>query len=69
MSAPNEPPDDRRTAEELARVEAEPLLPAEKWLIGGSLLLGAILLAVLWWANTRFFDRSWYASATRRWFR
>ena len=51
----SEPPDDRRTAEELARVEAEPLLPAEKWLIGGSLLLGVVLLAVLWWVNARYF--------------
>ena len=33
-------PSDADTARELAGVEAEPLLPAEKWLIGGSLALG-----------------------------
>jgi hypothetical protein len=54
MSTPR-PPDDRETAEELRRVEVEPLLPAEKWLIAGSLLLGVILLGVLWWVSTRFF--------------
>jgi hypothetical protein len=40
---------------ELARVEAEPLLPAEKWLIGGSLLLGAALLGVLLWVIRTYF--------------
>lgn len=49
------PPDDRETAEELRRVQVEPLLPVEKWLIAGSLLLGLILLGVLWWVSTRFF--------------
>ena len=49
------PPDDRETAEELRRVQVEPLLPVEKWLIAGSLLLGLLLLGVLWWVSTRFF--------------
>jgi hypothetical protein len=41
---------DEQTAEELAKVEAEPLLPAEKKLILGSLLLGLLLLGLLLWA-------------------
>jgi hypothetical protein len=42
-------PDDKRTAEELAKQQAEPLLPAEKWLIFGSISLGLALLGVLLW--------------------
>ena len=49
------PPTDADTARELARVEAEPLLPAEKWLIGGSLALGAALLGVLLWISRTYF--------------
>jgi hypothetical protein len=48
-------PTDADTARELAAVEAEPLLPAEKWLIGGSLALGAVLLAVLLWISKTYF--------------
>lgn len=48
-------PTDAETARELAQVQAEPLLPAEKWLIGGSLALGAILLAVMLWASRTYF--------------
>jgi hypothetical protein len=48
-------PTDADTARELAAVEAEPLLPAEKWLIGGSLALGAVLLAVLLWVSKTYF--------------
>jgi hypothetical protein len=42
---------DAQTADELRRVEAEPLLPAEKWLIFGSLLLGLALLGILLWLS------------------
>jgi hypothetical protein len=42
-------PDDKRTAEELAKQQAEPLLLAEKWLIFGSITLGLVLLGVLLW--------------------
>jgi hypothetical protein len=42
-------PDDDRTADELAKQEAEPMLPAEWWLIGGSIGVGLVLLAVLVW--------------------
>ena len=48
-------PTDAETARELARVEAEPLLPAEKWLIGGSLALGILLLGVLLWISRTYF--------------
>ena len=46
---------DRRTAAELARQRGEPLLPIEKQLIAGSLLLGAVLLGVLLWVSQRYF--------------
>jgi hypothetical protein len=55
MAAPNEPPTDADTARELAGMEAEPLLPAEKWLIGGSLALGAALLGLLLWLSRTYF--------------
>ncbi|QEG29362.1 hypothetical protein GobsT_41580 [Gemmata obscuriglobus] len=48
-------PSDADTARELAKVEAEPLLPAEKWLIGGSLALGVLLLGVLLWVSKVWF--------------
>jgi hypothetical protein len=47
--------DDRRTAEEMARIPYEPLLPAEKKLIVGSLLLGLVLLGILLWVSATYF--------------
>ena len=35
-------------------MEAEPLLPVEKKLITGSLLLGAVLLGILLWLSSLF---------------
>ncbi len=55
MEAPDRPPTDADTARELAQVRGEPLLPAEKWLIGSSLALGAVLLGVLLWVSRTFF--------------
>ena len=52
---PREPVDDRRTAEEIARVPREPWLPAETLLVVGSLVLGLLLLGVLLWASAAFF--------------
>ena len=46
---------DRQTAEEMARIPYEPLLPAEKKLIAGSLLLGLVLLGVLLWVSATYF--------------
>jgi len=39
-------PEDPKLADELQRMEYEPLLPAEKVLIGTSLALGVVLLVV-----------------------
>lgn len=55
MDAPNRPPTDADIARELAKVESEPLLPVEKWLIGGSLALGLVLLGVLLWVSRTYF--------------
>lgn len=49
------PVTDERTASELEHQKAEPLLPAEKKLIAGSLILGLILLFILLWISGRFF--------------
>jgi hypothetical protein len=46
---------ERQTAEEMARIPYEPLLPVEKKLIAGSLLLGLILLGVLLWVSATYF--------------
>lgn len=43
------------TADELARVPDEPLLPVEKKLIAVSLLLGVALLGLLVWVSYTFF--------------
>jgi len=48
-------PTDADTARELAKVEVEPLLSAEKWLIGGSLARGVALLGVLLWVSRTYF--------------
>ncbi len=36
-------------------MECEPLLPVEKKLIAGSLLLGIVLLGLLIWLSNKFF--------------
>ena len=47
----NEP----KIIDELKKMEHEPLLPVEKKLIVGSLVLGAVLLGVLMWISRVFF--------------
>ena len=42
--------------DELQSQADEPLLPIEKKLIFGSLLLGASLLGVLWWVSSQYFS-------------
>ena len=37
--------------DELSKIEAEPLLPIEKKLIAGSLILGIVLLLILVWTG------------------
>ena len=44
-----------QTAEEMAHISYEPLLPVEIKLIVGSLLLGLALLGVLLWASATYF--------------
>ena len=42
-------------SEELKKMEHEPLLPVEKKLIAGSLILGIVLLGLLIWLSNIFF--------------
>lgn len=44
-----------QTAEELAHLADEPLLPVEKKLIAYSLILGVVLLGVLFWLSSVWF--------------
>ncbi len=44
-----------RLAEELGKVSYEPLLPVEKKLIAGSLIVGVALLGILLWLSYAFF--------------
>jgi hypothetical protein len=48
-------PDEPKLSEELKKMEYEPLLPVEKKLIAGSLLLGIVLLGLLIWLSNKFF--------------
>jgi hypothetical protein len=48
-------PDAPRIADEMRTMQAEPFLPIETKLIVGSLVLGAVLLAVLLWISNTFF--------------
>jgi hypothetical protein len=48
-------PEDPKFSEELKKMEYEPLLPVEKKLIAGSLLLGIVLLGLLIWLSNTFF--------------
>ena len=47
--------DEPKFSEELKKMEYEPLLPVEKKLIAGSLLLGIVLLGLLIWLSNKFF--------------
>ncbi|VTS07404.1 hypothetical protein [Tuwongella immobilis] len=48
-------PSNEEIAQAMAEQPVEPLLPAEKWLIGGSLTLGIVLLALLGWLTKTYF--------------
>ena len=59
MTEPVQPPkpdDETELAREMAAIPEEPLLPVEKKLIVGSLLLGVVLLGVLYWLSQEFFS-------------
>jgi hypothetical protein len=53
--AEEKPTGEPRLADELAAIPHEPLLPVEKKLIGGSLLLGTTLLGILYWVSHTYF--------------
>ena len=44
-----------RLAEEIQKMQKEPLLPVEKKLIAWSLILGLVLLGLLVWVSRTFF--------------
>ena len=44
-----------KLAEEMQKMEWEPLLPVEKKLIGWSIGLGVVLLGILVWVSYTFF--------------
>ncbi len=48
-------PDEPKISDELKKMEYEPLLPVEKKLIAGSLILGIVLLGLLIWLSNTFF--------------
>jgi hypothetical protein len=48
-------PEEPKLAEELKKMEYEPLLPVEKKLISYSLIVGAALLGILVWVSYTFF--------------
>ncbi len=48
-------PEQPKIAEELEKMEYEPLLPVEKKLIGWSIGLGVVLLGILVWISYTFF--------------
>jgi hypothetical protein len=52
-----QPPDvpEGQLREEMAHIPDEPLLPVEKKLIAGSLLLGVLLLGLLVWVSYTYF--------------
>ncbi len=45
-----------KLADEIKKMEYEPLLPIEKKLIGWSLCLGVVLIVVLVWVSHTFFE-------------
>jgi hypothetical protein len=47
-----------RLADEMEKMEFEPLLPVEKKLIVWSIALGIVLLALLTWVSYTFFPAS-----------
>jgi hypothetical protein len=48
--------DEPKFAEELRKMEHEPLLPVEKKLVLWSILLGVLLIGVLAWVSHIFFS-------------
>ncbi len=44
-----------KLADEIRKMEAEPLLPVEKRLLTASIVLGIVLLGILMWVSYTFF--------------
>ncbi len=51
VTMPKEP----KLAEELKKMEYEPMLPVEKKLVGWSIIVGVVLLGILVWISYTFF--------------
>ena len=49
--------DEPDVSKELKKMEHEPLLPVERKLIVGSLLIGIVLLGILIWISNALFPR------------
>lgn len=47
--------DENKIAEEMQKMEYEPLLPIEKKLVSWSVSIGVISLIVLYWVSATFF--------------
>ncbi|WP_198015354.1 hypothetical protein [Nitratidesulfovibrio termitidis] len=47
--------EENKIAEEMQKMEYEPLLPVEKKLVAWSLAIGVISLVVLYWVSAVFF--------------
>jgi len=61
MTEPAQPTNSEQESElarEMAAIPEEPLLPVEKKLIAGSLLLGLVLLGLLYWLSQEWFPTS-----------
>ena len=58
MTEPTKSDADTELAREMAAIPDEPLLPVEKKLIVGSLLLGLVLLGFLFWLSQILFPMS-----------
>ncbi|MCL5745682.1 MAG: hypothetical protein M1541_17450 [Acidobacteria bacterium] len=48
--------EETKFAEELKKMEYEPLLPIEKKLIGWSISIGVVLIVILVWVSHTFFE-------------
>jgi len=47
--------EDHKLAEEMQKMEKEEFLPVEKKLVGGSLILGVVLLGIFLWISYTYF--------------
>ncbi len=50
-----EHPEKPRLADEIGKMEKDPILPIERKLVLGSVIVGAVLLGILVWVSYAFF--------------